>query len=202
MIHLHESFCDNTAGRHLSWRCCSDDSVPGWSRSAVIWSKLFLPERSNDSSGKLTKPHPLDPNPLSRDRDWTHILMDTSQVLDPLSHNRNSQFSKYSITLILLMLESCYQNPGSCWRSWRMNFVNTQAAGKQVFFTGKQIAPRTAGRGRRAPLSLLSYRGFYPLKRGMVPTWGPERCGFLPLALPSYLYQSLSNRDLRGGNVP
>ena len=24
--------------------------------------------------------------------------------------------------------------------------------------------------------------------------WGPERCGFLPLALPNYLDQSLSNR--------
>ena len=26
-------------------------------------------------------------------RDWTHILMDTSQVLNPLSHNGNSQKS-------------------------------------------------------------------------------------------------------------
>ena len=42
----------------------------------------------------------------------------------------------------------------------------------------------------------LSYRDFYPLKMGGVPMWGPERCGFLLLALPSYLYQSLSNRCL------
>ena len=30
-------------------------------------------------------------NPLSTARDQTHILMDTSQVLNPLSHNGNSQ---------------------------------------------------------------------------------------------------------------
>ena len=29
-------------------------------------------------------------NPLSEPRDRSHILMDTSQVLNPLSHNRNS----------------------------------------------------------------------------------------------------------------
>ena len=29
-------------------------------------------------------------NPLSKDRDRTRVLMDTSQVLNPLSHNGNS----------------------------------------------------------------------------------------------------------------
>ena len=29
-------------------------------------------------------------NPLSKARDGTHILMDTSQILNPLSHDRNS----------------------------------------------------------------------------------------------------------------
>ena len=29
-------------------------------------------------------------NPLSKDRDWTHIFTDTSQVLNLLSHNGNS----------------------------------------------------------------------------------------------------------------
>ena len=29
-------------------------------------------------------------NPLSESRDQSHILMDTSQVCKPLSHNRNS----------------------------------------------------------------------------------------------------------------
>ena len=29
-------------------------------------------------------------NPLSQARDWTHILTDTSQVLNPLSHSGNS----------------------------------------------------------------------------------------------------------------
>ena len=31
-----------------------------------------------------------DPNPLSEARDQTYILMNTSQVLNPLSHNGNS----------------------------------------------------------------------------------------------------------------
>ena len=30
-------------------------------------------------------------NPLSKSRDWTCILMDTSRVLNPLGHNGNSQ---------------------------------------------------------------------------------------------------------------
>ena len=30
-------------------------------------------------------------NPLSKARDWTHILMDISQVLNPLNRNRNSK---------------------------------------------------------------------------------------------------------------
>ena len=79
-----------------------------------------------------------------------------------------------------------------------MNSSNTQAA-------SKQIAPRTAGVGwggeEPSPHCLLSFRGFYLLKMGE-PMWGPERCGFLPLALLSYLYQSLSNRGLRGGTAP
>ena len=33
--------------------------------------------------------------PLSEARDWTHILMDTSQVLNPLSHNRNSKSTAF-----------------------------------------------------------------------------------------------------------
>ena len=31
------------------------------------------------------------PNPLSEVRDWTHIFMDSSWILNPLSHNGNSQ---------------------------------------------------------------------------------------------------------------
>ena len=71
---------------------------------------------------------------------------------------------------------------------------------RKVFIKEKQIAPRTAGRGEKRPLSLPSYRGFYSLKMG-VPTWGPEKCAFFPLALLNYLYQSLSNRTFRVGNV-
>ena len=34
-------------------------------------------------------------NPLREDRDRTCILMDTSRILNPLSHNRNSQMSAF-----------------------------------------------------------------------------------------------------------
>ena len=71
----------------------------------------------------------------------------------------------------------------------------------KVFITGKQIAPRTLGRGRRAPLSTV-LQGFLSLKDGGYQHGVHKRCGFLPLVLPSYLYQSLFNRGLRGGNVP
>jgi len=46
--------------------------------------------------------------------------------------------------------------------------------------------------------------GFYCLKvggAGSVPAWGPERCGYLPLALFNYLYQSLFSRALSVGNA-
>ena len=99
------------------------------------------------------------------------------------------------------MPERCYWNPGSCSCSWRMNSINTQATSK-IFTSGKQISPRPAGRGEKSTHSLLSYRGFYPLKMGGVPTWGPERCVFLPLALLNYLCQSLSNRSFRGWKCP
>ena len=57
---------------------------------------------------------------------------------------------------------------------WTLQTHRQQAS--KVFIKEKQIAPRTAGMGEKSPCSLLSYRGFYRLK---IPTWGPERCGFL-----------------------
>ena len=40
-------------------------------------------------------------NPLSKARDWTHILMDISWIFNPLSHNRNSLKWYFSYMLIL-----------------------------------------------------------------------------------------------------
>ena len=54
---------------------------------------------------------------------------------------------------------------------------------KQSLYYRKANDSRDSWEGEEESPSLLSYRGFYPLKMG-VPTWGPERCGFLPLALP------------------
>ena len=76
--------------------------------------------------------------------------------------------------------------------------------GSKIFIIGKQIAPRAAGRWEKRPpprncpigvfLSLKDGGGGY--HRGSRKMW------FLPLALPSYLCQSLSDRGLRDGNVP
>ena len=43
-------------------------------------------------------------NPLSKTRDWTRILMDTSWVLNPLSYNRN--FSLFCYHLLPRILEN------------------------------------------------------------------------------------------------
>ena len=84
---------------------------------------------------------------------------------------------------------------------WTPEHTGSKQASK-VFIKEKQIAPRAAGRGKKSPLSLLSFRGFYSLKMGgALPMWGLERCDFLPLALRNYLYQSLSNSGFRVGNV-
>ena len=65
-----------------------------------------------------------------------------------------------------LMPERCYQNPSSCSRSPRMNFQTHRQQASKAFITGKQIASRTAGRGRRAPPSLLFYRFSFSFKDG------------------------------------
>ena len=52
-------------------------------------------------------------NPLDKARDRTLILMDTSQVLNPLSHNGNSTYN-YNIIFLLFSLAS----PTACGSSW------------------------------------------------------------------------------------
>ena len=86
--------------------------------------------------------------------------------------------------------------------------MSSRQQASTVFTEGKKIATRVPGREEKYPPSPLSFRDFYLLKMGGVPTWGLENmCFFVclfvcfPLALPSYLYQSLSNRGVRGGNV-
>ena len=51
-------------------------------------------------------------NPLSKARDWTHILMDTSSVHNLLSHNGNSRVRLFSMvfdSLVILPLQSHWQ---------------------------------------------------------------------------------------------
>ena len=102
-----------------------------------------------------------------------------------------------------MMLERCYWNLGSCSCSGRINLENTRAASKQSLYYRKANSSQGCWEVGEEHPSLFSYRGFHPLNMGGgLLTLGSERCGFLPLALPNYLYQSLSNRSLRGRNVP
>ena len=47
-------------------------------------------------------------NPLSKARDQTHILMDTSQILNLLSHNGNSRGCVFSMKLLTLPCNIVY----------------------------------------------------------------------------------------------
>ena len=49
-------------------------------------------------------------------------------------------------------------------KEWTPKTHRQQAS--KVFIIGTQIAPRAPGSGEKSPRSLLSYRGFYPLKTG------------------------------------
>ena len=50
-------------------------------------------------------------NPLNEARDWTHILMDTSQVLNPWSYNRNSKRTGLFLPFLITV---------SCTGTWHM----------------------------------------------------------------------------------
>ena len=82
-----------------------------------------------------------------------------------------------------------------------MNFENTQVASKQSLYYRKANSSQDSQERGEEPLSLLSYRGFYPLKMGV--QHGVQKIVFFPpLALPNYLYQSLSNMGFRGRHIP
>ena len=67
------------------------------------------PSHNLDLCCSLQQPWIL--NPLSEARYWTHILMDTSWVLNLLSHNRNSRIS----TPIKKIPQSSL-NPSTMWK--------------------------------------------------------------------------------------
>lgn len=60
-------------------------------------------------------------------------------------------------------------------------FVFLQAS--KVFIKGKQIAPRAAGRGKKSPLSLLSFRDFNSLKLGVGTNVGSREMSSSPIGL-------------------
>ena len=71
--------------------------------SLGVWSALLLPAyttaiATQDPSYVCNLHHSSRQrqilNPLSGARDWTHVLMDTTQVRSPLSHDRNSRKKK------------------------------------------------------------------------------------------------------------
>ena len=47
-------------------------------------------------------------NPLSKARDWTHSLMDTSWVHNPLSHNRNSRQTTFHVLYGCILQRNVY----------------------------------------------------------------------------------------------
>ena len=63
---------------------------------------------------------------------------------------------------------------------WLFFFFFLQAS--KVFITGNQIAPKDSWEGEAASPSLLSYRGFYPLKMG-VTNVGSKKMWFSPIGL-------------------
>ena len=79
-------------------------------------------------------------NPLSRTRDWNHILMDTSQVHNPLSYNWNSPNSILYKSLALLVefvsfvqwVENQCKEHGVCFSLW--------GTGNMEFLAGNQWA--------------------------------------------------------------
>ena len=64
---------------------------------------------------------------------------------------------------------------------WTLQTHRQQAS--KVFIKEKQIAPRTAGMGEKSPCSLLSYRGFYPLKMGGGTNVGSRKMWLSPISL-------------------
>ena len=62
------------------------------------------------------------------------------------------------------------------------NELQEHTGSKCVFITGKQIAPRAAETGEKIPCSLLSYRGFHPLKLGGTNV-GSRKMWFSPIGL-------------------
>ena len=68
--------------------------------SAAYWSSQTRGRNGAAAAGLC---HSQILNPLSKTRDWTHMLMDTSRVHNPLSHNRNSQ--KWRVYFLYIIFE-------------------------------------------------------------------------------------------------
>ena len=82
-----------------------------------------------------------------------------------------------------------------------MNFKNTQTASKQSLYYRKANSSQDSQEGEKESLSLLSHRGFYPLKMEVTNMGSRKMRFFSPLALPITYDQSLSNRGPSCGNV-
>ena len=90
-----------------------------------VESELQLPSlhhsHSNAGSELHLRPTPQltampDPSPPSEVRDQTHILMDTSQVCNPLSHKRHSFFFFFGRDIFVIFWgEEGMKGRGRCW---------------------------------------------------------------------------------------
>ena len=74
---------------------------------------------------------------------------------------------------------------------------------KQSLYQRKANSSQGCWEGGEEPPPPIVLNRVLSLKGGgQVPTWGPERCGFLPLALLNYPYQPLSNSGSSGWECP
>ena len=83
------------------------------------------------------------------------------------------------------------------WTLW----THTGSKQAKILYNGKGNSSSTdTEKGRKSP-PFSNFLRFYLLKMG-VPVWGPDISSFSHWPCPVYLYQSLSNRGLKGGCVP
>ena len=78
-------------------------------------------------------------NPLSEARDWAHILMDTSQVLNPMSHNGNSLLTEIVIVNCSLKKECppilFFPAKWACVRIWMVHASRTNKILKLIILS-------------------------------------------------------------------
>ena len=105
----------------------SELKLPAYGRATATWD----PSHICDLHHRLWQRQSL--NPLGKARDQTHILIDTSWVLNPLSHNRN--FKCHCLYILANLFHYLFLHSACCdiltWWSIQRKFSLTQTCGWQ-----------------------------------------------------------------------